>query len=386
MIGIHDPLIEGEEEREVLEALRSNWISGGGKKTAAFEESIGAFLGLPHSPVATVNGTSALHLSVRALGVAPGDHVLVSAYGFVATANCVLMAGAEPIFIGPENGDFPVVSKEQVERFFSEYVDSRGNYKPTGRPVRGMLYNEPYGFTCPALAEICELFKSRGLFLVEDASQSLGVMSGEAFLGTLGSMGAFSFNGNKTITTGTGGLLVSKDEQLLKRARKLRHQARSDPFDFFYDECGHNFLMSNVLGAVGLAQARRLPFILERKKEVRRSYAELLQGESLRLAGAHLRDFPAWLNVVLLPVPARSRKVMADLASKVEADGFQIRPGFPAVTAYPMYRGFPCVNGEHLEHFFSRSICLPSGPGISEDQAAEVIHSLVRNCKELQLI
>lgn len=385
MIGIHDPLIEGEEEREVLEALRSNWISGGGNKTAAFEESMGAFLGLPHAPVATINGTSALHLSMRALGVGPGDHVLISAYGFVATANCVLLAGAEPIFIGPEQGDFPVVTKSQVERFFSEHVDSRGNYKPTGRPVRGMLYNEPYGFTCPLLAEICEFLAGRGLFLVEDASQSLGAKCGSGYLGTLGTIGAFSFNGNKTITTGTGGLLVSRNVQMLARARKLRHQARSDPFDFYYDECGHNFLMSNVLGAVGVAQARRLPAILEKKKALRNAYAKLIQNSPFRLAGAHLEDFPAWLNVVFLPSPVPNRKAMANLASKVESAGFQLRPVFPAVTAYPMYRGFPCVQGEHLEEFFSRSICLPSGPRISEDQAAGIVRSLVQSCKELGL-
>lgn len=385
MIGIHDPLIEGEEEREVLEALRSNWISGGGKKTAAFEEAMGAFLGVPHAPVATINGTSALHLSLRALGISPGDHVLISAYGFVATANCILLSGGDPIFIGPERGEFPVVTKDQVERFFSEQVDERGNFKLTGRPVRGMLYNEPYGFACPSLAGICEFFKERGLFLVEDASQSLGAKCGSAYLGTIGSIGAFSFNGNKTITTGTGGLLVSKDKQLLERARKLRHQARSDPFDFFYDECGHNFLMSNVLGAVGLAQTRRLPAILEKKKVIRGTYAKLLRDSPISLAGAHLKDFPAWLNVVLLPSAVSGRNVMASLASRIEAAGFQVRPGFPAVTTYPMYRGSPCVQGEHLEEFFSRSVCLPSGPGVSEDQAADVIHSLVRSCKDLGL-
>lgn len=386
MIGIHDPLIEGEEEREVLEALRSNWLSGGGTKTAAFEEALGDFLGLGSMPVSTVNGTSALHLAVRALGLAPGDAVLVSSYGFVATANCVLLAGAEPVFIGPASAEFPVVTKEQVAAFLEEHVDASGRLRRNGKPLRGMLYNEPYGFACPRLREIASLLEARGMFLVEDASQALGVKVGGKLAGTVGTIGVFSFNGNKTITTGAGGLFVSHDEKLLARARKLRHQSRSDSFDFYYDESGHNFLLSNVLGAVGLAQTKKLPSILDRKAALRSAYRRLLEGGELRLAGAEMGDFPAWLNVVLFPRPVPGRKELAQLAARMEKEGIQVRPGFPSVTSYPMFREHQHHHAGAGEEFFSRSLCLPSGPAVNERQATEIVRGLLKYSRELALL
>lgn len=383
MIGIHDPYISAEEEAAVLEALRSNWISGGGSKVAAFEEELRHFLGLSHAPLATVNGSSALVLALSALGVKKGEHVLVSAYGFVATANCVRLLGAEPIFIGPEHGEFPVVTHRQVEKFLAEHVSADGCFKATGGKIRGMLYNEPFGFVCPALRETVSAFEARGMFLVEDASQAIGVRMGNSYLGTLGTMGVFSFNGNKTITTGAGGLLMAKDKTLLTRARKLQHQARSDSFDFVYDEPGHNFLMSNVLGAIGLAQAQRLPYILEKKSALRKAYGAAIAGTSLRLAGG--ADFPAWLNVLVFPHKTRDREVFRELAAQLGKEGIQIRPAFPSVTSYPMYRGSPLIDGTLTDELFDRAVCLPSGARVSESQARHIIASLQEKAKKLSL-
>lgn len=385
MIGIHDPLIGNEEEQEVLEALRSNWISGGGSKTSAFEEAMRDFLGSSLLPLATVNGTGALQLAMRALNVSPGEHVLVSAYGFVASANCVRYAGAEPIFIGPEKGDFPVVTLSQVEQFLTNEVDGDCRFKRNGRPFKGMIYNQPYGLVDRHFEKICALFRERGLFLLEDASQSLGVKHSGKWLGTLGTVGVFSFNGNKTISTGTGGLLVAQDDQLLATAKRLRHQSRSDPFDFFYDESGYNLLMSNVLGALGLAQVKRLPEILENKRKIRSIYRSSLVKSEFTIVGADLPDFPAWLNVVLLPKAVSSRAALQELATKMASDGFQIRPAFPAVTDCAMYRDSLCFDGGELQEFFMRAVCLPSGPGVSESQATQIVSSLARHTEKLGL-
>ncbi|HEY8279557.1 MAG TPA: DegT/DnrJ/EryC1/StrS family aminotransferase [Bdellovibrionota bacterium] len=385
MVGIHDPSLSESELQEITAAFRSGWLSGGGEKVFAFEQELQRFFGSFCQPIACVNGSSALVLALRVQGVKPGDHVLVPDYGFVATANAVKQLGAEPIFLGPENGTFPVVTAKQIEGFFREAVDDSGCYRITGKPVRGMLYNEPYGFACPELSLCASLFAERGMFFVEDASQSIGVRLGGKFLGTFGTMGVMSFNGNKTITTGTGGVLFGKNEEAMGRARKLQHQSRSDPFEFYYDEHGYNFLMSNVLAGLGLAQARRLPEILGKKKIIRKLYSKALEGTSLLLAGSQLQEFPAWLNVVLFPKEVKSRELFRELAVRVKDDGFQLRPTFPPVTDYPMYGQSLREQVGKSREFFERGICLPSGAEVDARQVDAVVQSLLNHGKALEL-
>lgn len=384
MIGIHDPFLTEADKREVLDALRSNWISGGGAKVAAFEEELRTFFKLPAAPLATVNGSAALILALRALNVRPGEHVLVSDYGFVATANSVRILGAEPIFLGPGNGEFPVVKLSQVENFFSHEVDAQGHFKATGKKIRGMLYNEPYGFACPRLGKIESLLASRGMFLVEDSSQAIGAQIGDSFLGAIGTLGVFSFNGNKTLTTGAGGLLMGRDPLLLAKARKLQHHSRSDSFEFIYDDVGYNFLMPNLLGALGLSQARRLPELLRRKAKIRSAYARFMQDTPLRLAGDSL-SFPAWLNVVIFPGIHSDRRAFRELAVRMLDEGVQLRPTFPPVSSYPMYRDSPLFDGARGEEFFGKTICVPSGFTMDEAQAEKVVALLVKKAKELGL-
>lgn len=380
-IGIHDPWITECEFRHVREALASNWISGGGAKVAAFESALGEFLGLAHPPVATVNGSAALVLGLRVGGLRAGEHMLVSDYGFVATANAVRQLGAEPILVGPGDAELPVVRFKQIERFFAEEVDDAGNFRRTCRPVRGVLYNEPYGLACPDLARIAELCERRGLLFIEDASQAIGVAQSGRMLGTFGDLGVFSFNGNKTLTTGAGGLLMGHRPEWLARARKLQAQARSDDFDFFYDEPGYNFLLSNLLGAFGLAQTERLPEILARKRALREHYREALTGSGWCLLGEE-HVMPAWLNVAVAP-EARPREWFRALAARLGDRGVQVRPAFPPVSANPMFQGCTRIDGEHTNHLFARGLCLPSGAALGAEEARFVVEALAQEGRNL---
>ena len=383
-IGIHDPWISETDHEEVSAALSSNWISGGGAKVAAFERAFADFLGLPEPAVSTVNGTSALQLALLSCDFRPQEHMLVSAYGFVATANVVRHLGGEPIFVGPAGAERPVVQLAQLEEFFGREVDEQNRYRRTGRPLRGMLYNEPYGLADPSLPAIADFLERRGLVLIEDASQSLGSRIDNRPLGTIGHLAAFSFNGNKTLTTGAGGALVSRDLAWLRKARRLQSQSRSDDFDFYYGEEAYNFLLSNVLAGFGLAQLRKLPDILANKQRIRAAYREALKGSGWKLLGEEL-DFPAWLNVAVA-ANSRDRAAFRELAARLERAGVRARPAFPAVTENAMYRSADVFFTSHLQHLFERGICLPSGPLVSVEEVQTVTALLAREGRTLGFV
>lgn len=382
MIGIHDPQLSEAEISAVTAAARSGWLSGGGGAGVAFETELQRFFGAAHAPAAVVNGSAALVLALRSLGVEAGDQVLVSRYGFVATANAIPFVGAEPIFLGPAPGEIPVVGYDDVAFFLEESITPTGHHRATGKRVRGLLYNEPFGFACRRLPEIARLLAARGMFLIEDASQAFGAKLGDRYLGTIGDAGVFSFNGNKTLALGSGGALLAREEATLARARKLRHHARSDDFEFFYDELGYNFQLPSLLAALGVSQCRRLPEILRAKENIRAAYREFFRGTKIRLVGDE--NFPAWLNVAWLPSRADDRALVRELAHRLRADGVQIRPVFPPVTDYPMYRSAICQGGD-ARAFYEHAICLPSGAGISAGQVERVAHFLVLRASELGL-
>ncbi|MGZ3720725.1 MAG: DegT/DnrJ/EryC1/StrS family aminotransferase, partial [Bdellovibrionota bacterium] len=277
-IRIHDVVVSDSERKQLLGVVDSGWISGSGPQVLEFEQALGAFLKTPQKPVSTTTGTAALILALLAAGVKKGDHVLVSAYGFIATANAVCHVGGEPVFIGPERGDYPVVTPGQVRRFLDSEVTADGKYKKTGRPLRGLLYNEPYGLACDEIASLRPLLSARDMFFVEDAAQAFGVEVGGRMLGTFGDFAAFSFNGNKTLSTGQGGALAGFSSQGLDLAFRLSSQARSDSFDFYHDPLGYNFQLSNVLAGFGLGQIARIEKTLANKCRIHRWYAEALRG------------------------------------------------------------------------------------------------------------
>lgn len=381
-IGIHDPWITELEKKEISEALASNWLSGGGPKVHAFENLAQEFFQAAERPIATASGSAALLLGLRVAGVQAGDHVLVPSYGFVACANAVRHLGAEPIFIGPENPKMPVVTLRQIESFFEKEVGPNSRLRKTGGRIRGMIYNQPYGLTCPRLPAITEFFQERKLFLFEDSSQGMGVRLGEAPLGTFGDLSVFSLNGNKTITTGAGGLLLIKNPAWSARARKLLVQSRCDDFDFYYDEAAYNFQMPNVSAAIGVGQFRRISKILEKKSNIRIHYHALLR--SWKLFAAE-KAYPAWHNLALTK-RAASRAEMGALASAAQARGVRIRPAFPAVTENIMYKNSLSYQNEGPPFLFDHGICLPSGPALEKEDIEYVCAVLEEEGKRLGLV
>lgn len=365
MIGIHDPWITEREKEAVSAALESGWVSGHGEFIPRFERELASALGLTRPVVSTVNGSAALLLALRALSPGQGFRALLCDYGFVATANAVVYAGGVPVFLGPDQPGDPTVSAERIEEHLRK--------DPS---LRAVVYNQPYGFSAD-MARLRAVCDERGVLLIEDSSQALGFRQRGRMLGTFGHAGCWSMNGNKTVTTGMGGALYLEDDALCARARRLRIHGRDDPFDFHYEELGYNFQLSNVLAALGCAQVARLPEILAKKEAVRAQYSERFAGLGLRLVGG---PGPAWLNLLWLEKP-RDRAFFRALAAAAEADGVQLRPAFPPVTSYPMYASAERHATEHSSSLFERSVCLPSGAGLTPAEvirAAEVVHHALR--------
>jgi perosamine synthetase len=263
MIPLSVPNLAGNEWKYIKECLDTNWVSSVGSYVDRFELLLAEFTGAQYA-VATSSGTTALHLSLLLAGVQPGDRVLVPNLTFVASANAVRHAGAEPIFVDVDAGTWQM-DLDLVEN----YLGSEQNRARVSAimPVH-VLGNMVDMKRLLALAARYELP------VIEDATESLGTTLGGSAAGTFGLVGCLSFNGNKIITTGGGGMILTNDQSLAQRAKHLSTQAKADPIEFYHDEVGYNYRLVNVLAAMGVAQMEQLPGFLARKAEISAFYKQ----------------------------------------------------------------------------------------------------------------
>ncbi len=353
----------GQRERELVEdCLRSGWISSLGRYIGEFEESFAGFCGVGYG-VAVMNGTAALHLALLALGIGPGDEVLVPSLTFVATANAVTYTGARPVFVDsePATGNL-------------DPADLERRLTPACRAVvAAHLYGHPAD-----MAAIRDWTRARGLALIEDAAEAHGaqVRLGQAWhrVGSLGDVACFSFYGNKIVTTGEGGMLVTDREDIARRARSLRDHGMSPERVYWHPEVGYNYRMTNLQAAIGLGQLERVEEILAGKREVARLYQEGLAG----IAGLRLPRELAWARSVFwMYSPLVEDEFPLDrdrLRQALDERGIDTRPFFHPLHTLPPYR--QGVELPVCQDLARRGINLPSGPDISPDEIAQVCTAL----------
>lgn len=277
-IPLSVPEISGREWDYVKECLDTGWVSSVGTFVDRFEQGLAARVGVPFA-VATVNGTSALHMALLAAGVEPEDEVLVSDLTFIAPVNAIRYVGAHPILVDAES-DYWQMDPERVKDFLEKGCDSKGGVlrnRTTGRRVRGLLPVDVLGHPVD-LAPLLELARRFDLRLVEDATESLGALYRGRPVGGNAELACISFNGNKVITTGGGGMILSRREDWARRCKYLSTQAKDDPIEFVHGEVGYNYRLTNVLAALGCAQLERLDDFVEIKR---------------RIAATYLRELPA---------------------------------------------------------------------------------------------
>lgn len=361
MIALHEPWFGGNEWAYVKECLDTGWVSSVGKFVDRFEAELAAFTGVRRA-VAMVNGTAALHVCLRLVGVMPGDEVLVPALTFVATANAVTYCGATPHFVDSD-GETLGLSPSRLADYLGEIAEPRpdGCYnRRTGRRIRAVVPVHIFGHPVDLdpLAELCERYR---LELVEDAAESLGSYYKGRHTGQWGRVAALSFNGNKTITTGGGGALLSNDEELGALAKHLTTTAKvPHRWEFYHDMAGYNYRLPNLNAALGCAQLERLPGFIERKRALAQQYSQTFEG----VAGVRFFTEPSfarsnyWLNALLLDESCSGeRDALLELTN---AAGIMTRPAWTLMHRLPMFAGSPRMELPVAESLERRLINIPS--------------------------
>lgn len=341
-ISLHEPEFGDAERTYVLDCIDTGWVSSVGKYVDEFETRLAEYTGARHA-VAVVNGTAALHVALLSAGVAPGDEVLVPALSFVATANSVTYCGAVPHFVDSAEdtlGIDPVALADYLA-FIAEPVAGGVRNRETGRRLAAVVPMHVFGHPADmqGLASVADRFS---LPVVEDAAESLGSWIGDRHTGTLGQLGVLSFNGNKIITTGGGGAILTDDPDVARRLKHLTTTAKMPHrWEFVHDQIGFNYRLPNLNAALGCAQLEHLPDFLARKRHLADAYrAAFATSENLHFVGepAGCRS-NYWLNAIRLSKPDRDRRDDHLLAANNA--GYHCRPAWQLMHRLPMYEGNP---------------------------------------------
>jgi perosamine synthetase len=360
-IALHEPEFAGREWEYVKDCIDTGWVSSVGSYVDRFEADLRDVCGTTHA-VATANGTAALHVCLLLAGVQPGDEVLVPTLTFIATANAVSYAGATPHFVDSEAatlGADPLALGAYLHD--AAEMRSGGCYnRRTGARIRALVAMHVFGHPCDldALAALAEQWQ---LVLIEDAAESLGSRYKARHTGNVGRMSALSFNGNKLVTTGGGGAILTNDADLGRRAKHLTTTARvPHRWSFLHDEVGYNYRMPNLNAALGCAQLERLSSFVERKRRLASRYeAAFSTVAGLQFLREPKQSFSNyWLNaVVLAPEQADNRD---DLLAALNDAGYMSRPLWTLMHRLPMYAACPRMPLPQAETLEARVINLPS--------------------------
>lgn len=359
--GLHEPVFAGNEKNYLAECIDSGFVSSVGPFVTSFEEAVRDFVGAQHA-VAVVNGTAALHLALLAVGVRPGDEVIVPAMSFVATANAVSHAGAIAHFVDIDEATWgvdPVALRAHLADVGKMRHGQLYNTQ-TGRPISALVPMHTLGHPA-AITSLLSVAEEFGLTAVEDAAESLGSFVDDRHTGLFGRLGVFSFNGNKTITTGGGGVIVTDDEALAKKLKHLSTTARvPHPYEFDHDAVGYNYRMPNINAALGLAQMEQLPGLITGQRDLFELYSETFAGSPF----GHVRHELAgttsnyWLQAIALSDGWKNRKDEL-IRGSVDA-GVSVRPMWKPLNSLAPYSSHPSAATPVTRDLYDRVICLPS--------------------------
>ncbi len=360
------PDVGAQERASLLEAFDSGWVGPVGPDLAAFEAETAAVVGGRHA-VALSSGTAALHLALRLAGVRAGDRVLVPSFTFVASAAAVTYLGAEPVFVDSEPTTWGM-----DPALVAQALDARDGQAPPVAVVAVDVYGR-----CADYAALEPLCARAGVPLVEDAAESLGSTSGGRPAGGFGDAAVLSFNGNKIITTGGGGMLLARDAASADRARHLATQAREPVPHYEHEEVGYNYRLSNLLAAMGRAQLRGLTARVARRRRTFERYAQAFTGADgvAMMPSGPAGESNRWLSCVLLD-PGGTGVTPQRLCAELAALGIEARRTWKPLHAQPVFAGARMIGGAVCEDLFARGVALPSGSAMSDEDQDRVIDAV----------
>jgi perosamine synthetase len=358
-IPLHAPVFRGNEKKYTNDAIDSTFVSSVGEYVNRSEKMLAEFTGAKYA-VATGNGTSALHAALVVAGVQPNDLVVTQPFTFIATSNAIAYCHAEPLFVDID-ADTLGLSPEKLKTFLvsETSMNDKGlcTHKVTGRIIRACLPMHSFGLVC-RITEIAEICKEHNIILVEDAAESIGSYAGSTHTGLIGALGTLSFNGNKTITCGGGGAIITNDEAIAKKAKYLTTTAKvPHQWEFFHDELGYNYRLPNLNAAMLCAQIEQLDGFLKNKAETAMFYHHEFGKNNIRFIKAldgTISNY--WLNCILLE-DRNERDAFLDYSN---SNGIMTRPAWTLMPKLPMYLNCICGNIDNSIEMENKVVNIPS--------------------------
>ena len=358
-IFLSPPHMSGKEQEYINEVFKSNYIAPLGEYVNKFEASVSSYAGAPDA-LALNSGTSAIHLALRVLGVGVGDVVLASTFTFMASVSPVLYQGATPVFV--DSDESWNLSPELLKKAIAN----------SPKKPKALVVTHLYG-QAAKMKEICENCEQENIAVVEDAAEALGGFYNGKALGTFGRLGAYSFNGNKIITTSGGGMLVGEKE-FVEKARFYSTQAREPFLHYEHKDYGYNYRLSNVLGAIGTAQMEVLEQRVIKKREIFEKYKKELSELEFMPEIANSRG-NRWLTTALFKEKGAHLRVIEALAK----ENIESRPLWKPMHMQPVFEGALAFTDGTSEDMFARGICLPSGTAMQDEEFARVVKIVKEN-------
>ncbi|WP_414570044.1 DegT/DnrJ/EryC1/StrS family aminotransferase [Nostoc sp. CCY 9925] len=355
-IPIYQPCLSGNEKKYVNDCLDSNWISSKGKYVSLFEKEFANYINVKHA-TGVCNGTVALHLALLALGISSGDEVIVPTLTYIASVNAIVYTGATPVFVD-SLADTWQIDPLEVRRKLT-------------KKTKAILAVHLYGHPCEML-ELKEIADEHKLFLIEDCAEAIGSKYESQNVGTFGDVATFSFYGNKTITTGEGGMVITNDQSIFERTLHFKGQGLAKYREYWHDVVGYNYRMTNICSAIGLAQLERIDEILQKKRKIAELYNELLKDTELKVhpeIGDVFHSY--WMVSILTPQVNQRDHLRAYLAKA----GIETRPVFYPVHTMPMY------SQKYQRHKIAEDISwcginLPSYPNLNDGEVKYICDKL----------
>lgn len=365
-IPLSVPEISGNEWKYIKDCLDRGWVSSVGDYVTRFEEMVARYIGTKYA-VATVNGTSALHVSLIACGVQPGEEVLVPTLTFIAPVNVIRYCGAHPVFMDCD-ADTLCIDIQKITDFINkECIQQKDGYpynKKTKRRIKAIIPVHIFGHPVD-MESLLEIGTKYNIDIIEDATESLGSEYKGKKTGSFGTTGCLSFNGNKIITTGGGGMAVTNDENVAKKVRHLTTQAKSDPFEYDHDEIGYNYRLTNIQSAMGVAQMERLEDFIKTKRKNACLYKDLLSG--IKSVGFLWEKDWARSNFWFYTIKLE-KEHKEPLMEFLLAKNIQIRPVWKLIHTLPMYKDSPNYAINNAIDAYESCVNLPCSVNIRQKE------------------
>ena len=362
--GHHDPIFLGNEKKYLNKCISSGYVSYVGKFVSLFEKKVSQYTKTKYT-IATSSGTSALHLVLRYFNLGPEDEVLVPSLTYVATANAVTYCGATPNFLDIERDSLGVCPKKLV-RYLKKKTIKKGKFiynKKTNKKIKALIAVHLYGFPCKII-ELKKICKKYGIILIEDAAEALGSFYKKKHLGTFGDAGILSFNGNKPITCGSGGAIITDNKTMSLKLKHLStHAKKQDLVDHIHDDIGYNYRMNNLSAAVGCAQMENIKKIIKAKRKnylwYRKAFKKLEYVQILKEPKLSKTNY--WLITAVL----KKHKIKNKVLKKLKREGYGLRTTWRPLHSLKIYKNCPRDKMENSNDFFKRAINFPSSPKLN---------------------